>query len=70
MARVSHSDSGIVTSAITESSGETTTIITSTPTTVSSETTSWLSVCCRLVLTLSMSLVARLSTSPRCWSSM
>ena len=36
---------------------------------VSSEVTSWLSVCCSVCAMLSVSLVARLSTSPRCcWS--
>ena len=40
-------------------------IITSTPMTVSTEVSSWLSVCCRLWATLSMSLVTRLSSSPR-----
>ena len=58
-------DTGIVTSAMTASSGEMTNIMTSTPTTVSSEVSSWLIVCCRLVEMLSMSLVTRLSTSPR-----
>ena len=42
---------------------------TSTPTTVSSEVSSWLSVCCRLCAMLSMSLVTRLSSSPRGWLS-
>ena len=40
-------DSGIVTSAISASSGEIQNIIASTPTTVSSEVSSWLIVCCR-----------------------
>ena len=39
-------------------------IITSTPTSVSNDVSSWLSVCCRLWATLSMSLVTRLSRSP------
>ncbi len=38
-------------------------------TTVSSEVSSWLSVCCRLCATLSMSFVTRLSSSPRGWAS-
>ena len=67
--RVTTMDSGIATSAISVSSGEMTTIITSTPITVSSEVSSWLSVCCRLCATLSMSLVTRLSSSPRGWLS-
>ena len=62
-------DSGIVTSAISASSGEMTNIIVTTPTTVSSEVSSWLIVCCSVCEMLSMSLVTRLSTSPRgCWS--
>ena len=66
MARVSHSDSGIVTSAMSASSGDTTIIMTTTPSTVRIDVMSWLIVCCRLVETLSMSLVTRESTSPRC----
>ena len=59
----------MVTRAIKASTGETTNIITVTPMTVSSEVSSWLSVCCRAWETLSMSLVTRLSSSPRvCWS--
>ena len=56
---------GTVTIAISASSGEITNITVTTPTTVSSEVTSWLSVCCRLCAMLSMSLVTRLSSSPR-----
>ena len=56
---------GMVTSAMRASSGETTNIITTTPITVSSEVSSWLRVCCRAWATLSMSLVTRLSSSPR-----
>ena len=55
----------MVTSAISASSGEMTNIITVTPITVSSEVSSWLRVCCRAWETLSMSLVTRLSSSPR-----
>ena len=66
---VTTTDSGTATSAISASSGEITNIITSTPTTVSSEVSSWLSVCCRLCEMLSMSLVTRLSSSPRGWLS-
>ena len=58
-------DTGTVTSAITASSGEIQNIMASTPMIVSSEVTIWLSVCCRVCAMLSMSLVARLSTSPR-----
>ena len=56
---------GTVTSATSASVGEIENIIASTPTTVSSETSSWLIVCCRVWLTLSMSLVTRESSSPR-----
>ena len=56
-------------SAISASSGEIQNIIASTATTVSREVSSWLIVCCRVWLMLSMSLVTRLSSSPRgCWS--
>ena len=66
---VTSTDTGTVTSAISASSGEIQNIIASTPTMVSSEVTSWLRVCCSVWAMLSMSLVARLSTSPRgCWS--
>ena len=62
---VTRIDTGMVTRAIAASSGETTSIIAITPTTVSSEVSSWLSVCCSAWATLSMSLVTRLSSSPR-----
>ena len=62
-------ESGIVTRAISASSGEITNIIPTMATTVSSEVSSWLRVCCRLCATLSMSLVTRLSSSPRGWAS-
>ena len=57
---------GTVTRAIVAISGEIVYIITVTPTTVSNELRIWLSVCCRLCDRLSMSLVTRLSRSPRC----
>ena len=61
---------GTVTRATSGSSGEIMNIITtSTPTSVSADVSIWLSVCCRLWATLSMSLVTRLSRSPRCWRS-
>ena len=63
------SDTGIVTSATSASSGEMMNIMISTPTTVSSEVSIWLRVCCRLWAMLSMSLVTRLSRSPRGWRS-
>ena len=46
-----------------------TNIITSTPINESTDVSSWLSVCCRLCEMLSMSLVTRLSRSPRGWPS-
>ena len=58
-------DSGTVTSATSDSSGEIVIIMISTPTSVSVDVSSWLSVCWRLWATLSMSLVTRLSMSPR-----
>src|SRR5216684_3889351 len=58
-------ESGTVTSMITASGGETTNIITRTPTTVSTDDSSWLIVCCSDMATLSMSLVTRLRSSPR-----
>ena len=57
--------SGTETRATIASSGEIQNIIPSTATTVSSEVSSWLIVCWRVWLTLSMSLVTRLSSSPR-----
>jgi hypothetical protein len=45
------------------------TIMVSTPTSVSSAFSSWLSVCCMVCCTLSMSFVTRLSSSPRGWVS-
>ena len=52
---------------MTASSGEIQIIIAIIAMTVSSEVSSWLRVCCRLCATLSMSLVTRLSSSPRGW---
>ena len=65
MTMVTTSDSGIAISATMASSGEMISIIASTPTTVSSEVSVWDSVCCNDCEMLSMSLVTRLSTSPR-----
>ncbi len=56
---------GTATSATSASTGEIQIIMPSTASTVSSEVSSWLIVCWRLWLTLSMSLVTRLSSSPR-----
>ena len=58
-------DTGTVTSAISASSGEMTNIMVITPTMVSSEVSIWLRVCCIDWARLSMSLVTRLSISPR-----
>lgn len=57
---------GIVTRAISARRGEMTNIITITPTTVSSDVTTWDTVCCMLCPMLSTSFVTRLSSSPRC----
>ena len=68
-APVTNIEIGTETSATSASSGEIQNIIASTAKTVSTEVSSWLIVCCRVWLTLSMSLVTRLSSSPRgCWS--
>ena len=56
---------GIVTSAISARTHEIVSIIAKTNTTVSTDVRSWLIVCWRLCETLSMSLVTRLSNSPR-----
>ena len=66
---VSSTEIGTLTSAMTASSGEMITIMVSTATTVSSEISIWLIDCCSVWVTLSMSLVTRLSTSPRGWPS-
>lgn len=58
-------ESGTVTSATSASSHDTQNIIASTPMMVSREFTSWPIDCCRVCWMLSMSFVARLSTSPR-----
>ncbi len=57
--------SGIVTRAISARSGEMTNIMVTTPITVSSDVRIWLRVCWRLVDTLSMTFVTRLSSSAR-----
>ena len=57
--------SGTVTSATSASSQEIENIMMTTKTTVSSEVSRWLIVCCSVWLMLSMSLVTRLSSSPR-----
>ena len=58
-------DSGIVMVAIRASCHEITYIMISVPAMVSSDVSIWLSVCWRLWAMLSMSLVTRLSRSPR-----
>ena len=65
IARVAASDTGTLSSATRASSGLIQIIIASTASTVSSDWSSWLIVCCRVWLMLSMSLVTRLSSSPR-----
>ena len=60
-----YSESGIVTTATSASSGEMMIIMISTPTMLKIDVSIWLRVCCRLCETLSMSLVTRLSRSPR-----
>ena len=57
--------SGITTTATAVRSGDTTSIMISTPTTVNAETMSWLSACVSDWPRLSMSLVTRESNSPR-----
>ena len=69
MSRVTTSDSGTVTSEISASSGLMTIIMTSTPTTVANDVMLCVRVCWSVVLTLSMSLVTRLSRSPRACAS-
>ncbi len=60
---------GTVTSATSASSHEIENMKATTKTTVSSDVISWLIVCWSVWLMLSMSLVTRLSSSPRgCWS--
>ena len=64
-APVTNIEIGTETSATSASSGEIQNIIPSTAKTVSSEVSIWLRVCWSVWLTLSMSLVTRLSSSPR-----
>ena len=64
-----NSDSGMVTSAMIASTGEITNIMITVPMIVSVEVSIMLSDCWRLCATLSMSLVTRLSRSPRGWRS-
>ena len=65
IARVTTTDNGTVNRVIPVSSGEMLTIISSTVATVSTALSSWVMVIDSDVWRLSMSLVTRLSTSPR-----
>ena len=65
-----NSESGTVTMVMIASNGEIEIIMTTTPMIVSVDVSIMLSVCWRLCATLSMSLVTRLSRSPRGWRSM
>ena len=58
-------ETGTVVSATTASNGEIVNIMIAVPMSRSTDVSIWLSVCCRLCATLSMSLVTRLSRSPR-----
>ena len=62
---VRNTDSGTATSAMVARSGEIQNIMPSTPMIVSTDVMSMLSVCCSVWAMLSVSFVARLSTSPR-----
>ena len=64
-ARMPHTETGTVVSATTASNGEIVNIMIAVPMSSSTDVSIWLSVCCRLCATLSMSLVTRLSRSPR-----
>ncbi len=62
-------DTGMVITATSARTHEMVNIITTTPITVRTEVRIWQRVCWRLWATLSMSLVTRLSRSPRGWPS-
>ena len=64
-ARMPNTETGTVVSATSASSGEIVNIMIATPMSSSTDVSIWLSVCCRLCATLSMSFVTRLSRSPR-----
>ena len=70
MTRIPHTEIGTVVRATTASSGEIVNIMIPTPISNSTDVSIWLSVCCKLCATLSMSLVTRLSRSPRACLSM
>ena len=65
IARMPNTETGTVVSATSASSGEIVNIMIATPMSSSTDVSIWLSVCCRLCATLSMSFVTRLSRSPR-----
>ena len=69
MRSVTTTDKGTTTSETRARSGLIQIMSASVPTTFRIELRIWLSPCCRVVLTLSMSLVTRLSTSPCEWLS-
>ena len=69
MNRVTANDSGTVSNDTSASSGEIQNIMPSTPSTVIRLVIAWVMVCCIVVEMLSMSLVTRLSRSPRGWVS-
>ena len=69
MNKVMKKDSGTVSSDTSASNGEIQNIIPSTPSTVMMLVIAWVIVCCIVVAMLSMSLVTRLSRSPRGWVS-
>ena len=69
MSAVTTIEIGMETSAMSASSHEIQNMMPSTATTVSSDVSSCESVCCSDWPTLSMSLVTRLSSSPRGWLS-
>ena len=60
---------GSTTTDTTARIGEIQNIIPITPTTVSTDVSSWLRPCCKVVVRLSMSFVTRLSVSPCGWLS-
>ncbi len=67
--RMANTDTGTVVRATTASSGEMVNIMMATPMSSRIDVSIWLRVCCRLWAMLSMSLVTRLSRSPRdSWS--
>ncbi len=65
ISRIDQIDSGTVVKATRVSNGEIVSIITATPTSISTDLRSWLRVCWRLWDRLSMSFVTRLRRSPR-----